>query len=115
MALRDGIVDMHGKTVTQTWTYLAATASSGSSQITLRQVVDWPVGSRIVIATTGDYLSQGQTEIRSITAISNDGLTLTLNTPLTYTHSGVTQSIGPTTIEVRAEVGLLSHNIVFQG
>ncbi|CAF1015901.1 unnamed protein product [Rotaria sp. Silwood1] len=115
LALRDGIVDMHGKTVTQTWTHLAATVSSGSSQITLRQAVDWPVGSTIVIATTGDYLSQGQTEIRAITAVSNNGRILTLDSPLKYTHLGVTQNVGSTTVEVRAEVGLLSHNVIFQG
>jgi hypothetical protein len=59
LALRDGIVDMHGKTISQTWTHLAATASNGASQITLRQAVNWSVDSEIVIATTGDYLSQG--------------------------------------------------------
>jgi hypothetical protein len=115
LALRDGTVDMHGKNVSQTWTSLAATASSGSSQITLRQAVDWPVGSTIVIATTGDYLSQGQSETRTITAISANGFTLTLDSPLNYTHLGVTQTVGPTTVEVRAEVGLLSHNIIVQG
>ncbi|CAF3954248.1 unnamed protein product [Rotaria sp. Silwood2] len=115
LALRDGTVDMHGKTVTQTWTHLAATVSSGSSQITLRQAVNWPVSSTIVIATTGDYLSQGQSEIRTITAVSDNGYTLTLNSPLTYTHLGVTQYVGSTTVEVRAEVGLLSHNVIFQG
>ncbi|CAF3664415.1 unnamed protein product [Rotaria sordida] len=115
LALRDGIVDMHGKTVTQTWTHLAATVSSGSSRITLRQAVNWSVGSTIVIATTGDYLSQGQSEIRTITAVSDNGYTITLNSPLTYTHLGVTQNVGSTTVEVRAEVGLLSHNVIFQG
>ena len=115
LALRDGIVDMHGMTVTQTWTRLAGTAAVGSTQITLLRAVDWSVGSRIVIATTGDYLSQGQSETRTITAISADGLTLTLNSPLTYKHLGVTQNVGSTTVEIRAEVGLLSHNVIFQG
>ncbi len=115
LALRDGTIDMHGKTIAQTWTHLAATASNGSSQITLRHAINWSVGSTIVIATTGNYLSQGQSETRTITAISNNGLTLTLNSPLTYTHLGVTQSVGSTTVEVRAEVGILSHNVIFQG
>ncbi|CAF5229835.1 unnamed protein product, partial [Rotaria magnacalcarata] len=90
------------------------TASSGSSKIVLRQSVNWPVGNTIVIATTDDYLSQGQSEIRKITAISNDGRTLALDFPLAYTHLGVTQHVGSTVGEVRAEVGLLSHNIIFQ-
>lgn len=115
MALRDGTVDMHGKNVGQTWTRLAATAAIGATQITLQQSVSWPVGGEIVVTTTGNFQSQGQTETRTITAISSNGLTLTLNAPLTYQHLGVTQTIGSTPIEFRAEVGLLSRNIVFRG
>lgn len=115
MALREGTVDLHGKPISQMWTHLNATANSGSSQISLRQPVNWIIGNQIVIATTGDYESQGESEVRTITSVSSDGLTLTLDTPLNYTHLGITQSVGSTTIELRAEVGLLSHNVVFQG
>jgi hypothetical protein len=38
----------------------------------------WPIGGKIVIATTGDNLSQGQSEVRTITAISADGKTVNL-------------------------------------
>lgn len=115
LALRDGTVDMHGANVVRTWTKLAATAAAGANQLTLLQPVDWPVGSQIVIATTGDYLSQGQSEVRTITGLSNNGATLQLNSPLTYQHLGITQTINPTSVELRAEVGLLSHNVIFQG
>ncbi|CAF3925163.1 unnamed protein product [Rotaria sp. Silwood2] len=115
LAVREGIIDMHGKPTVQMWTHLAMTAVNGSSTITLRQAVDWTVGSEIIIATTGDYLSQGESEKRTITGISNNGLTLTLNTPLNWTHLGVTQNLGSISIDARAEVGLLSHNVVFQG
>jgi hypothetical protein len=94
---------------------LNATANSGSSQITLCQPVNWLVGNEIIIATTGDYLSQTESEVRTITSISSDGLTLTLDTPLNNTHLGITQTVGSTTIDLRAEVGLLSHNVIFQG
>ncbi|CAF4631390.1 unnamed protein product, partial [Rotaria socialis] len=80
-------------------------------QITLLQNVDWSVGSEIIIATTGDYLSQGQSEKRIITAVSSDGHTLTLNSALNYDHMGITQTVGSTSVEIRAEVGLLSHNV----
>jgi hypothetical protein len=115
LALRDGTVDLHGANVIRTWTRLAATATAGTTQITLLQNVDWPVGSQIVIATTGDYMSQGESETRIITAVSPNGLTLTLDSPLNNTHLGITKNVGPTTVEMRAEVGLLSHNVVFQG
>jgi hypothetical protein len=81
LALRDGTVDMHGIQYAQTWARLAATATSGTSTITLLQAIDWPVGSQIVIATTGDYLSQGETETHFITAVSSDGRTITLDSP----------------------------------
>jgi hypothetical protein len=115
LALRDGIVDMHGRSVVRIWTRLANTAAVGARNITLLQDVDWPVGSRIVIATTGDYLSQRETETRTITAISSNGRVLTLDSPLTFEHLGLTQPVGSTTVEARAEVGLLSHNVIFQG
>jgi hypothetical protein len=106
---------MHGVNTGQTWTRLAATAAAGSTNITLLQAVSWPVGSQIIIATTGDYLSQGESEVHTITAISPNGLTLTLDSVLAFGHFGITQNVGPTTVEIRAEVGLLSHNVVFQG
>jgi len=115
LALRDGTVDMHGKPMNLMWTHLATTAYNGSSTITLLQPVNWPVGSQIIIPSTGDYLSQKENEKRTITAISSNGTVLTLNAPLTWTHLGVTKQFGSTTIQLRAEVGLLSHNIVFQG
>jgi hypothetical protein len=115
LALRQGTVDIHGVDYGQTWTQLGATANSGASQITLRQAVSWPVGSQIIIPTTGDYLSQGESEVRTIIARSTNGLTLTLDTPLNFTHLGVSQNVGIVTVEARGEVGLLSHNILFQG
>jgi hypothetical protein len=115
LALRDGVVDMHGVNTVRTWTRLAATANAGASQIVLLQPVDWPIGSQIIIATTGDYLSQGQSETHNIISKSSDNLTLTLDSSLAFQHLGITQNVGSTSVEFRAEVGLLSHNVVFQG
>lgn len=115
MALRSGIVDMHGKTTVRTWTKLGATAYNGSSIITLLQPVDWPIDSQIIVATTSDLLSQRESEVRRIMNISSDGLTLTLDEPLTYTHLGVTLDLNSKLIDIRGEIGLLSHNIIFKG
>ena len=115
LALRDGIVDIHGTSTNSTWTKLASTAMVDSSNITLVQPVNWSVGAQIIIATTGDRLSQRQSELRRIVDISPDRRTLVLDSPLKYTHLGVTQEANSTMVEVRAEVGLLSHNVVFKG
>lgn len=54
--------------------------------------------------------------MRKLTAVSPDGLTLTLNEPLKYTHLGVSVTLPDGTVfEARAEVGLLTRNIVVRG
>ena len=72
------------------WTRLGATANAGANQIVLESPVDWVVGDQIVIATTGHRHSQRQNEIRNITTISADNLTLTLDEALEYKHLGET-------------------------
>lgn len=54
--------------------------------------------------------------MKKIAAVSADGLTLTLDEPLEYTHLGVTITLADgTQFEGRAEVGLLTRNIVVRG
>lgn len=54
--------------------------------------------------------------MRKIVAVSANGKTLTLNKPLTYTHLGVSVTLPDGTVfEGRAEVGLLTRNIVVRG
>lgn len=60
--------------------------------------------------------SQAQNEVRTIAAVSADGTTLTLTQPLNYTHLGVTVTLPDgTTFEARAEVGVLTRNVVVRG
>ena len=54
-------------------------------------------------------------EERTITGVYFDGLTLTLDKPLEYTHYAGEQTYGDETISMRAEVGLLSRNIKYRG
>ncbi|WP_158539600.1 G8 domain-containing protein [Meiothermus sp. QL-1] len=93
------------------WTRLAETAPAGSTQIRLAQPVDWRVGEQIVIASTA--LDPHQAEVRTIRAV--DGTLVTLDAPLTYAHFGQLQSFEGRVLDERAEVGLLSRNIVIQG
>lgn len=115
LAVREGTLDLHGRPTVKTWTRLNSTAVNGSSLITLVDPVDWPINSEIIIATTGDRTDQKQCEQRRILNISSDGRQLTLDEPLTYTHLGRTQRFNRTIIEIRAEVGLLSHNVIIRG
>ena len=90
-----------------------ATAAVGATQITLKEAPSWRVGDEIVIAST-DF-DMNQAEVRKITAIS--GASITLDRPLVYMHWGVLQSYkgGTRTLDERAEVGLLTRNILVQG
>ena len=60
--------------------------------------------------------SQRENEVRIISSVSSDGRTLTLTEPLEYTHLGVSVTLPDgTEFEARAEVGLLTRNIVVRG
>uniref|UniRef100_H2YG49 Uncharacterized protein n=1 Tax=Ciona savignyi TaxID=51511 RepID=H2YG49_CIOSA len=115
LAVRNGTLELHGSYVDVPWTKLASTAAAGATQITLQHVVTWKAGDEIVIATTGHRHSQRENENKVISAVSSDGKTLTLTSPLDYEHLGVSETFGTTTVEFRAEVGLLTRNIVFRG
>ncbi|CAF0814130.1 unnamed protein product, partial [Brachionus calyciflorus] len=119
IAVRNGTLDMHGKPVGVTWTHLGETANAGSTQIKLKEQVIWEVGSEIVIATTGDKYSPGETEVRTIVSKANDNQTLTLDKPLNFTHLCEVYTVGEGAnlykLEKKAEVGLLTRNIKYRG
>ncbi|XP_069076730.1 fibrocystin-L-like isoform X2 [Pleurodeles waltl] len=116
LAVRGGILDLHGLPVPVTWTRLAQTAEARSSTLILQDAVTWKVGDEIVIASTGNRLSQRQNEKRIITQVSEDGRRLTISNPLTYKHLGISVSLtNGKVFEARAEVGLLTRNILIRG
>ncbi|KAI7798959.1 putative fibrocystin-L, partial [Triplophysa rosa] len=116
LAVREGVLDLHGIPVPVTWSRLSQTAQSGSSTLTLMDAVTWKAGDEIVIASTGHRHSQRENELRRIASVSHDGRTLNLTEPLTYTHLGVSVNLPDgTAFQARAEVGLLTRNIVIRG
>ncbi|XP_051879473.1 PKHD1 like 1, tandem duplicate 1 [Pristis pectinata] len=115
LAVREGTLDLHGLPVPVTWTHLAETAEAGTSTITLQEAVSWKAGDQIVIATTGGRHSQRESEQRTIEGVSPDGRTLYLTEQLRYRHLGMVLSLAGTVLEARAEVGLLTRNVVVRG
>uniref|UniRef100_A0A8C2XFR8 PKHD1 like 1, tandem duplicate 2 n=1 Tax=Cyclopterus lumpus TaxID=8103 RepID=A0A8C2XFR8_CYCLU len=116
LGVREGVLDLHGIPVPVPWTHLAQTAASGSVTLTLMKAVTWKDGDEIVIASTGHRHSQRENEQMRIAGVSTDGRTLTLTEPLKYSHLGVTVTLPDgTAFEGRAEVGLLTRNIVVRG
>ncbi|KAJ1475672.1 hypothetical protein T484DRAFT_1827474 [Baffinella frigidus] len=130
-------LDIHGAPQVS-WTTLAETAMPGATSIKLMQPVEWPVGSKIAIATT-DFESphSSHTEVAQVESITESGTRVNLRDTrvcheysnsglpktckhtsdgaLTYPHLGEELVLGGRTVAFRAEVGLLSRNIVVEG
>lgn len=120
LAIRYSRLDMHGQERVRTWTDLKFTANAGESLIILNDMngddLDWQVGEEIVIAST-DYEGRNSEKkvITSISATTTNPV-IGLDSPLDFTHFAETVILGSDPddfIDMRAEVGLLSRNIVF--
>jgi hypothetical protein len=129
-------MDIHG-TPQVAWTKLAATVMPGATEIMVRDPVAWPVDSKIVIATT-DFESplSSHSEIATVAAVLDDGKRVQLKDirvcpvysgstglpvtchhrqSLSFPHLGEVKTFDGRPVEFRAEVGLLSRNIVIEG
>lgn len=110
LGVMGGTLELHGEQ-RLAWTTLSRTAKAGDTALTLRAAPDWRPGDLLALAST-DY-DPGQSE--QVTVRSVAGSTVTLSTPLKYTHWGDPEVIGGQTVTEQAEVGLLSRNVVVQG
>ena len=73
--------------------------------------VDWAPGEEIIIASTD--VDPDQAEKFTISAVS--GRIVTLDGTLSYDHYAAIDTYGTEEIEIRAEVGLLTRNVVYRG
>jgi cell surface hyaluronidase len=105
-----GTLDLHGETRTS-WTRLAMTATAGSTQLQLTGPTSWHAGDRVVVTPTGYEPNEAEPVLIGAVA----GASITLAEPLRFTHWGTVQTVGGGTVDERAEVGLLSRNIVVRG
>ncbi|MSR06991.1 MAG: transmembrane domain-containing protein [Gemmatimonadetes bacterium] len=110
LAVLGGALELHG-TKRVTWTRLAATAAVGATRINVLGPIDWRTDDHIVVASSDfDPL---RAEEGFVTAVQ--GTQVTLRSALRYQHWGDLQTFGGRSLDERAEVGLLSRNIVVQG
>jgi len=117
IGVREGILEMHGNERTPAWTVMDKTSEIGDSKITLHTAVDWKVGEQIAIASTS--YKGADVDKRYITAIDRTNAAkpiLTLDKPLDYKHFAKRETFGANDfIDMRAEVALLTRNVVFRG
>jgi hypothetical protein len=102
-------LEMHGEWRVG-WAKLSATAGLGATQLLVAHQVNWRAGDHIVIAASADPL---QAEARFIRSVR--GNLITLDQPLQHQHWGALEGSGPATVDARADVGLLSRNLVIRG
>ena len=110
LGVNGGTLDLHGEPRAG-WTRLSATAPAGATQLLLVASPPWRAGDQLVVAST-DF-DPRRAEV--VTVASRSGTTVTLEQPLAYAHYGELQTIAGRTLDERAEVGLLTRNIVIQG
>ena len=124
MAMGEGSrIEIHAADADKnSWTQINETAEAGDIAITLSEDMGWQVGDKIAIAATSFDMKEA--EERTITGVSDDGKTITFDTPLEYNHFGEveTHNNGLTgedfqswEMDMRAEVALLSRNVTIQG
>lgn len=64
LAVREGLLDLHGLAPRMPWTRLSATASAGETSIEVRgDASDWPVGGEIMIAATDHWHDEAETRL----------------------------------------------------
>ena len=114
IAVRNGVLDIHGKPRTPSWSILDSTALAGATFILLQDEVDWVENDQIVLATTSYDLEESETVLVDYVD-AGDNKKVYLKTPLKYKHYAATETYGSETIEIRGEVGLLTRNIKIRG
>ena len=113
-----GTLDIHGRDRIE-WTHLGVNAAAGATSLTIAEAVDWEVGDSILV--TSSRANWNEAETRTITAVSADLRTVSFSTALAFLHNGSTITKTRSTDgkswtgDLRAEVGLLSRNVIIQG
>ena len=116
IAVRHGQLEMHGVPRVPTWTELETTVLPGATTITLHTAVDWQAGEVIVIAPTGYNVDEAEERtIVSVNRATANRPVITLNEKLDFKHYAGVETYGSETLEMRAEVGLLTRNVVYRG
>lgn len=106
-----GVLNLHGVTPSTVTTTLSKTALQGSSTIFVSSRSDWVQYDTIVLSPS--FSTYSQYETKYITAVNVDG-SLTLDSPLAYTHYGAASlTIDNThgTLDTRTRVGHVNRNV----
>ena len=118
LACRFCTLDLHGRPLLadRTHTKLARTARKGEMELWLMEPVDWAPDSQIAITSTAVNGTFEEFDTAILVEVTDGGYRLKLGTPLLWPHLGETKHFDEGhTAEFRADVALLSRNVVVQG
>ena len=104
---------LHGARPTMLWSLLRHTAAAGEWKLTVQGEAGWQADDVILVASTGD--DESQTETRTLLASQlvpalggGWDTEVGLDAPLAHAHHGQTEIHNGHTLELRAEVGVIS-------
>jgi cell migration-inducing and hyaluronan-binding protein len=107
-----GTLDLHGARKDDlSWTQLDGSVLPGDTVLQLVDVPTWRVGDEIVLAPSGVDATQAE----NLTVTGVQGRFVTVQPPLAFPHHGETETHKGKLLDMRAEVGLLTRNIVIEG
>jgi hypothetical protein len=116
IGVMNGALEMHGIPRNPTWTELYTTVNPGDTSITLNTEVDWSVGEEIVIAPTSyDCFEAEKVTITSVDRTVSSRPVIGISKALLYKHYAGVEYYGSDKLEMRAEVGLITRNVIFRG
>lgn len=117
------VLDIHGIPRARVWTRIAQDAGPGDTQLVMAEDIDWAVGDQLVIASSD--VEWDHAEVVTVTGTGQPSASrpgtwrqVTFTPPLRHLHRAQlydATEYGHGVVDMRAEVGLLSRNIVIQG
>ncbi|MBY0456011.1 MAG: G8 domain-containing protein, partial [Gemmataceae bacterium] len=111
-AMGGGTLELHGaRRDAVSWTQLGATAEPGAKELTLKDEVKWQPGDRICVAPSG----YSPLEAEEVTVTAVVGKVVSVEPALKFKHWGTLQTFAGRALDERAEVGLLTRNVLVRG
>lgn len=106
VAMHGSRLELHGVSPAVVFTHLAATANAGATTLITQVPTGWAVGSLLAIAPT-DFGVRAMDQSESVTITAISGTSIAFTPALSFMHFSAGYE--------RAEVALLTRNIVIQG
>eukprot|EP00741_Cyanophora_paradoxa_P009966 tig00000157_g9652.t1 len=108
-----GDFEIYGKPPTRSWTRLNEDAAAAATKIVVEE--DIAAAGDIVVIAASDWAADeyDQAAVASVATVDG-GKELTLTTPLKHRHIGSKTTVAGRSIDMHAEVAVISRNVVFR-